>query len=322
MPALLERVRQGHAPSVARMISAVEGMHRGVEDVLPDLYAAGGRAHVVGVTGPPGAGKSTLVDKLAGELRVRQFSVGIIAVDPSSSLTGGAILGDRVRMTSAARDPQIFVRSMANRGHVGGISRATIDAVAVLDASGTQWVIIETVGVGQAEVEIMQIAHTTVVVSVPGLGDDVQALKAGLLEIADIHVVNKADRPDANRTRRELVSSLELGGMPANGWPVPVLDAVALNAVGIPELVDAIVEHAAWLRRSGQLELRELSAARTRIREIIEDLARRAVIDPADDVALEQLVREVAGRRIDPWTAAKLLAKGIAPVTFIQATTT
>src|SRR5919106_417423 len=246
---LVERALEGHVPSVGRLISRLERRGPDGDELLGRLHARGGRAHVLGITGAAGSGKSTLVSSLARELRARDRTVGIVAVDPSSSLTGGAILGDRIRMEEHALDPGIFVRSMSTRGSLGGLSRATIDAVTVLDAAGRDVVIIETVGVGQDEVDVVQAAHTVAVVSVPGMGDDIQAIKAGLLEIADLHVVNKADRPDSDRTIKELRGMLGLMGPPVEGaWEIPILPTVAHGGQGVPELVDAIDAHRAWLR--------------------------------------------------------------------------
>ena len=208
-------------PSIARLISRLESRGREGDAILQRLHAEGGEAHVIGITGAAGSGKSTLVTALARELRKRDKTVGIVAVDPSSSITGGSILGDRIRMQEHALDPGVFMRSMSTRGSLGGLSRATIDAVTVLDAAGRDVVIIETVGVGQDEVDVVQAAHTVAVVSVPGMGDDIQAIKAGLLEVADLHVVNKADRPDTDRTIAELRNMLSL--VPAGDWELPIL---------------------------------------------------------------------------------------------------
>src|SRR5215217_3746892 len=247
---LVERAIDGHVPSIARLISRLENRGGPEGDaILKRLHAEGGRAHVIGITGAAGSGKSTLVTALARELRARDKTVGIVAVDPSSSITGGSILGDRIRMQEHTLDPGVFVRSMSTRGSLGGLSRATIDAVTVLDASGRDVVIIETVGVGQDEVDVVQAAHTVAVVSVPGMGDDIQAIKAGLLEIADLHVVNKADRPDTDRTVAELRTMLGL--VPAGDWELPILPTDARDGTGIAELVDAFDAHREWLADSG-----------------------------------------------------------------------
>lgn len=284
-----------------------------MEEIIADLHARGGRARVIGVTGAAGSGKSTLVGALISELRARERTVGVVAVDPSSSLSGGAILGDRIRMQDHALDSGVFVRSMSTRGWLGGIARATVDAVSVLDAAGWDDVIVETVGVGQAEVEIVQIAQTTVVVSVPGLGDDVQAIKAGLLEVADVHVVNKADRPDANRTIAELKYMLSLGDEGSdNGWSVPVLATASLAREGISELADALDEHSAWIQCSQEAEARQRRMAAARIRAILRDAVLARLDDPAHSAAYDALLDDVVARRMDPHRAAGALIERFA----------
>jgi LAO/AO transport system kinase len=311
---LLEKGREGKVAAISQLITALESRNEVGRAVAGDVYAAGGNAHVIGVTGAPGSGKSTLVGSLAKELRSRDLKVGIIAVDPSSSLTGGAILGDRIRMQEHTLDPGIFVRSMSSRGWLGGVSRATIDAVSVLDATGWDVVVVETVGVGQAEVEIVQIAHTTVVVSVPGLGDDIQAIKAGLLEVADLHVVNKADRADANKTIAELLTMLTLAGAPPAGqWATPVLGTVGTTGQGVPELADTLAEHRAWLTDSGELARRERDAVVARIRAIAKDLVVERMQDPAHSGDFESAVDDVVARRRDPYSAAVALIDGTTP---------
>ena len=232
-------------------------------------------------------------------------------MDPSSSVTGGAILGDRIRMTEHALDPGIFVRSMSTRGTLGGLSRATVDAVTVLDASGRDVVIIETVGVGQDEVDVVQAAHTVAVVTVPGMGDDIQAIKAGLLEVADLHVVNKADRPETDRTVMELRGMLSLAGPPASeaDWTPPILCTVASDARGVPELVDALEAHRAWLRSSGELERRERRAATARLTAVAQDLLLEELGEPAAGDAFERAVEDVHRRRTDPRSAAHELIR-------------
>lgn len=302
---LLARAIAGEVTATSQLITALEGRTEVGRSVRADVHSAGGRAHIVGVTGAPGSGKSTLVGALAGELRSRGLRVGIVAVDPSSSLTGGAILGDRIRMQEHVLDPGIFVRSMSSRGWLGGVSQATVDAVAVLDAAGWDVVVVETVGVGQAEVEIVGIAHTTAVVSVPGLGDEIQAIKAGLLEVADLHVVNKEDRPDANKTIAELMGMLTLGHPPgAGGWAVPVLGTVALDRRGVPELADALRAHVAWLHESGEYVRRERRTAIARIRAIAKDMVTDRMQDPDYGEDFERVVDEVVARRLDPHAAA------------------
>jgi LAO/AO transport system kinase len=305
---LLGRAQDQHIPSTARLISALEARRPGRRDILPALHAAGGWSHVVGITGAPGTGKSTLIGALAVELRGRGTTVAVVAVDPSSPFSGGAILGDRVRMHEHALDPGVFVRSMSTRGTMGGVSRATVDAVAVLDAGRWDTLIVETIGVGQDELEIIRIAQTTVVVSVPGLGDGVQAIKAGLLEVGDVHVINKADRPDADRTVVDLLGMLRLGSLPdAGGWAPPVLSTVARNGTGVSDLADALRSHRDWLRGGGELERRERVAAAARIRAIANELLVERLHDPTVGTTFDSLVDDVAARRIDPESAAMTL---------------
>ncbi len=304
---LIDQVLAGDRRALARLISVVEHGGADARTTIGRLYGRTGRAHVVGVTGPPGAGKSTLVNELALELRRREQTVAIIAVDPTSPFTGGAILGDRIRMQPLGADPQIFVRSMASRGQLGGIARATGDVVSVLDAAGFDVVIIETVGAGQAEVEIARQAQTTVVVEVPGLGDDVQAIKAGILEIADVFVVNKADRADAAKTQRQLQTMLQLGHTHEVSWTPPILAAVATTGQGITEIVDALATHRAWLTASGRLAGRERERAEREIWQLVQQLVQERVARVVGAPAQQALLARVQAREIDPYTAAESL---------------
>lgn len=305
--ALSERVLAGHVPAVARMISRIEQRAPGVAEQTAELYPVTGRAHIVGITGAPGSGKSTLVQRIAAEQRRRKRTVGIIAVDPSSPFSGGSILGDRIRMGALAGDPGVFIRSMATRGALGGLARATADAVTILDASGKDVILIETVGVGQDEVEIVRASHTTVVVSVPGMGDDVQAIKAGVLEIADVHVVNKADREGADRVRAQLRDMLRMV-MPAavDAWNVPVHPTVAERGDGVADLCDLLDDHRAWLVESGTLEARERQIAATRVLAVVDDLVRQRLVEPRGE-DFDQIVEEVARRKLNPVRAATTL---------------
>lgn len=303
---LLERMRAGDRRALARLISVVE--HGGADAwrVLQQIYPYAGNAWTVGITGPPGAGKSTLVGALAAEWRRRNRRVGIIAVDPSSPFTGGAVLGDRIRMHALGDDADVFIRSMANRGHAGGLAQATGDVARVLDAAGFDIILIETVGAGQAEVGIAREAHTTIVIDVPGLGDDVQAIKAGLLEVADIFVVNKADRPDAANVRRHLEQMLHLAEDEAP-WQVPVLLAVATRGEHIPDIVDAVERHRAFLADSGAIVERERQQAERDVHAIMCQM----VLDHLETCVPQERRREVVERvrthRLDPYSAARSL---------------
>lgn len=306
---LTQRVLSGDIGAVARMISRAERGELAAGGDLAEVYRAGGNARIVGITGPPGAGKSTLVAALGGELRRRGLSLGIVAVDPSSPYSGGSVLGDRIRMQALWDDPGVFIRSMASRGALGGLSRATSEAVAILDAAGKDVVLIETVGVGQDEVEIAQAAHTVVVVSAPGLGDEVQALKAGVLETADIHVLNKADRPGAHRTLTELKSMLSLS--PVTGWSPPVLPTCAESGEGVADLVDALDRHHDWLVSSGTMEDRLRAMARHWLRALITTVLHERLEHPEQGSTFESAVEGLATRTTDPWTACTLLVPSV-----------
>lgn len=292
----------GDRRSVARMLSMVERGGVDARAVGGLAHARSGGAHTVGITGAPGAGKSTLTASLLSVIRSAGERVAVLAIDPSSPFTGGAILGDRIRMQDHALDDGIFIRSMATRGHLGGLALATPQAVRVLDASGFPWVLVETVGVGQVEVEIVGAADTTVVVVNPGWGDAVQANKAGLMEIADVFVINKADRPGATETRRDLESMLDLTEYGA--WRPPIVDAVATDGTGVEELWRCIGEHRAHLETTGELGERRGRRAREELTRIVaERLLERARAASAGD-RFEELLGQVAVREVDPWAAA------------------
>jgi LAO/AO transport system kinase len=270
---LLERVRAGEPASIGRLISRAEGGKSEDREALARVYKLAGRAHVIGITGVPGSGKSTLVGKLAEKLRAKGHRIGVVAVDPSSPYSGGAILGDRIRMAEMATDPGVYIRSMASRGATGGMARATLDAVDILDVAGYDTIIVETVGVGQDEVEIVRASHTTIVVSAPGLGDEIQAIKAGILEIADIHVVSKCDRPDANRTLIDLKQMLMLGlGHGHNEWVSPVIGTSSVSGAGLDELVAAIEKHRLVSIDTESGRERQLAIANFRLRKTAETL--------------------------------------------------
>ena len=302
----------GRARDIGRAMTALES-EGGCPEVLAGLYPRTGRARIVGVTGPPGAGKSTLVQRLAQALRRSGTTVGIVAVDPSSPFTGGAILGDRIRMAEIYTDPGVFIRSMATRGALGGLARATSDAVDVLDAAGFDVVLIETVGVGQDEVDVVRAADTTAVVLVPGLGDDIQAIKAGILEIADVFVVNKADREGADRAAAELAAMLDLSGERA--WRPPIVRTVAPRNEGVVEALAALESHAAYLRASGEGARRREQRARSRLLALLEERFRRVVETRAPEQdGLEEAIRAVLARREDPYAAAERLFQGLVRV--------
>ena len=307
---LVDRALKGDRLSLARLISLVENRAPGAREALELLYPRTGRAWVVGITGAPGTGKSTLVAALTQEVRRQDLSVGIVAVDPTSPFSGGAILGDRVRMQELARDPKVFVRSMASRGALGGLALATAQVVAVLDAMGKDVIFVETVGVGQDEVEIARAAYTIVLVGVPGLGDEIQAIKAGLLEIGDIYVVNKADREGADRLAGEL--SFMLSMVESDGWSRPVIKTVATEGIGVRELWEAIEQHRIYLSRSGRIETERRRRAHHEILALArEELRRRLESVGARDGYLEELAHRVACRQLDPYRAADELLNAL-----------
>jgi LAO/AO transport system kinase len=300
------RVERGDPLALARAISLVEaGRPEGIE-VLRRLYGRTGKASILGVTGPPGAGKSTLVNRLIARQREASRKVGVVAVDPSSAFSGGAILGDRIRMMEHTLDEGVFIRSMASRGQFGGLSRATRDAVDLLDAAGFDPILIETVGVGQDEIDVVRVADTVLVVLTPGQGDEVQAIKAGLLEIADIFVVNKADHAGADRLASDLEGMLALGE--TRPWKPPILRTVASDGTGLEALLAAVERHAAWLRTSGERATRRREGLRLRLHDILRGrvLERLAADAPARQALLEW-EEKVADRSVDPYTAAAAL---------------
>jgi len=296
---------------VARLISMVEDGSPQLREVMAALLPYAGHAQIVGITGSPGVGKSTATSALVTELRKADKRVGVLAIDPSSPFSGGALLGDRVRMQDHATDPGVYIRSMASRGHLGGLSWTTPQALRVLDAAGCDVVIVETVGVGQSEVEIAGLADTTLVLMAPGLGDGIQAAKAGILEVGDVYVVNKADREGAEQVRRELRSMVALGDRPAEGWKPPIVLTVATSGRGLDEVVAEIDRHRAWLEGSGELAKRRTRRAR----EEIEAIAIAALRERWESVSghedLDALAAAVASHDTDPYAAAdELLDRG------------
>jgi LAO/AO transport system kinase len=335
---LVEGVLAGRRRAIARTISLIENDGAQAQATLTALHPHTGRAHIVGVTGPPGSGKSTLVNVLALHLRKGTdehppLTVGIIAVDPTSPFSGGAILGDRIRMRDLAGDRGVFIRSMASRGNLGGLAWATADAVKVLDAAGYDLVIVETVGAGQAEVDIARTAHTTVVVEVPGLGDDIQAIKAGILEIADVFAVNKADLEGAEHAVMALRMMLDLDTARSHAvmhhgrvlevvtaqrkgtgeatetspWRPPIHQTVATRGEGIAELAEAIWAHWAYLGQTGGLAWRERERAAAELETIIQQESLRTVLDRTDRAHLEALIDQIVQREVDPYTASQSL---------------
>ncbi len=302
---LVERVLAADIGAIARMITRAESGLEECRPAMADIYRHTGRAHIVGITGVPGSGKSTLMGKLMAAVRKSDRKIAVVAIDPSSPYSGGAILGDRIRMNELSGDKGIFIRSMATRGMLGGLARSTLDAVDVLDAAGFDLVLIETVGVGQDEVDIVQAAHTTVVISAPGLGDDIQAIKAGILEIADIHVVSKCDRPDANRTIVDLKAMMTLGLTlaGASGWEVPVIATSALKAEGIDGLVDAVDRHRQALESSGEIAERKKQIAERRMLKTAEEILRDEFKKHRDG-KVSALIGQMMAHEKNPYTAA------------------
>jgi LAO/AO transport system kinase len=309
---LVARAREGDARAVGRLISLVENASPALRDVMVALMPYAGKAHVIGLTGSPGVGKSTSTSALVTAYRARDLRVGVLAVDPSSPFSGGALLGDRVRMQDHAMDTGVFIRSMASRGHLGGLSWSTPQALRVLDAAGCDVVLVETVGVGQAEVEVASLADSTVVLLAPGMGDAIQAAKAGILEIADVFVVNKADREGADATARDLRHMLSLGeARRPEDWQPPIVRTVAVRGEGVDDLVAALDKHQAWLLSSGRLDAKR----RVRAAEEIEAIAVTALRDRFGDLRSGALLDELVGRVVagetDPYSAADELIAAV-----------
>ena len=302
----------GDRGSTARLLSLIERGGEPGRQVGRLAYPLSGQAYTVGLTGAPGAGKSTLTSATIGHLRALQLEVAVLAIDPSSPFTGGAILGDRVRMQDHATDPGVFIRSMATRGHLGGLSLATPEAVRLLDAIGRHWILVETVGVGQVEVEIAGKADTTIVVVNPGWGDSVQANKAGLMEIADVFVINKADRNGVEETRRDLEQMLDLSDLPHDGWRPPIVPTVASTGDGVVAVWDAVLAHRAHAESSGQLASRRAFRSREELREIVANRLGERARQICTGERWEHLTDAVVTHAIDPWTAADEMLVGIA----------
>jgi GTPase len=306
----------GDRLALARLITRVENRAPEVPEIMRAIHERTGRAYVLGITGPPGAGKSTLVDRVTSRLRAQGLAVGVIAVDPSSPFTGGAVLGDRIRMQTHTLDPDVFIRSMATRGSLGGLARATGDVIKLMDAFGFPWIIIETVGVGQTELDIIRQVDTTVVALVPESGDSIQAMKAGLMEVADVFVVNKADRDGAHALMAELRFSVHLhytsGGGPKDiDWEVPILAAQAANDVGIDELMTQVQRHRAVLEQAGALETRRQARRRAELEALlVEEFTAQVTARVQTDPALGATIDAVTAGRLDPYSAvARILSQ-------------
>ncbi|MEV5375649.1 MULTISPECIES: methylmalonyl Co-A mutase-associated GTPase MeaB [Streptomyces] len=312
VPALVEQAREGRPRAVARLISLVEGASPHLRDVMAALAPLTGGAYVVGLTGSPGVGKSTSTSALVSAYRRMGKRVGVLAVDPSSPFSGGALLGDRVRMSDHASDPGVYIRSMATRGHLGGLAWAAPQAIRVLDAAGCDVILVETVGVGQSEVEIASQADTSVVLLAPGMGDGIQAAKAGILEIGDVYVVNKADRDGADATARELNHMLGLGEARAPGdWRPPIVKTVAARGEGTDELVEALEKHRAWMEERGVLADRRTARAAREVETIAVTALRERIADLHGDRRLTALAERIVGGSLDPYAAADELVAGL-----------
>jgi len=304
---LTDQLRSGDVRALARAISTVENRAPGWSELLKAVFPYSGKARVLGLTGPPGAGKSTLVDHLARFYRKNKHSVGIIAVDPTSPYTGGAILGDRIRMQDHFSDPGIYIRSMATRGSLGGLARTTADVATVLDASGRDLIMIETVGVGQDEVDIVRLADVTVVILVPGMGDDVQTIKAGIMEIADIFVINKSDRDGAEHVERE-IRTLQSLAMRNDGWTPPIIKTVASEGGGIEELADAISNYEAYLQKENLEFHKSVENWQERLIEMLRDAMLEKARTQFSDGSLARMASEVAEHKRDPYTLVEEIA--------------
>ena len=306
MNAAGKEILAGNTRAAARLMRDLDDEIPAAIRTLKQLYRYTGRAYILGVTGSPGAGKSTLVNRITTHLRKRGMSVGIIAIDPTSPYSGGAILGDRIRMQEHALDDGVFIKSLATRGHLGGLSRSTIDIVNVMDAMGKDIILIETVGVGQDEVEIVKVAHTNLVLVVPGLGDDIQAIKAGILEIADIFVINKADRDGADKALREIETMVSMTSFNEGEWKPPVLSAVAATDTGTVELLEAVDRHQEYIYQEGNLSRYRREKARVELVEILKTrLIEKAVSDLDAHGLLEPLLTDMAKKRKDPYSISE-----------------
>ncbi|MCD6304922.1 MAG: methylmalonyl Co-A mutase-associated GTPase MeaB [Deltaproteobacteria bacterium] len=310
MSSIAEKVVAGDIRTVARLIRDIDDGMPEVREVLKELYPHTGNAYIIGITGSPGVGKSTLVDQMVGHLRQRDKTVGVLAVDPTSPFSGGAILGDRVRMQRHSMDPGVFIRSLATRGHFGGLTQSTRSAIDVLDAMGKDYVLVETVGVGQDEVDVVRSAHTTVIVVIPGMGDDIQAIKAGILEVGDIFLINKSDREGADKTVSDLRLMIEMDQKKyeEGGWKPPILKVEAVFDKGIDEFLEAVDQHAAYLAKTeGGLDFR---GNRNKVREELREMVKARLLEEALDRLtksgeFDRAVELIVEKKIDPYTACE-----------------
>jgi LAO/AO transport system kinase len=303
---LLANAREGRIADIARLLSLVENEEPEADEIVRSTYADSGRATLVGLTGPPGAGKSTLTSALTAAYRQTGARVAVVAVDPSSPYTGGAILGDRIRMRDRFLDTGVFIRSMANRGVAGGLARATRRVVGLLDALGFDVVLVETVGIGQQDIEVARVVDTVCLLTIPGAGDDIQAIKAGVIEIADILVVNKADRPGADEAARDLSKMLSLGAA-RTSWKTPIVLTAAIEGTGIPALMDAIGKHRAWAAQSGEARRRSVDAMRLEIQALLRERVLRDLASRLDKQGLDAMAVRVVDKSLDPYAAVDAL---------------
>jgi len=306
----MEQVRAGDPRALARAISMVENRSADSSELLKNLFPQTGHAHIIGLTGAPGSGKSTLVDQLAKEYRKRNQTVGIIAVDPTSPYTGGAILGDRIRMQDLHGDPGIYIRSMATRGSLGGLARTTADVTSVLDASGRDRILIETVGVGQDEVDIVRLANVTIVILVPGMGDDVQTIKAGIMEIADIFVINKCDHPGAERVEREIRAMQSLATR-KDGWTPTIVKSVATEGTGVAELAASVADYEAYLEKENLVFKKDVENWQERLVEMLRDAMLERARASVDGSSLTRYAAEIAEHKRDPYSLVEEIVRGL-----------
>ncbi|KYO67616.1 methylmalonyl Co-A mutase-associated GTPase MeaB [Thermovenabulum gondwanense] len=306
---LYERILNKDKRAVARLITLIENQTKEAREELKYIYKNTGNAKIIGITGPPGAGKSSLVNELVKTIRKEGKTVGVIAVDPTSPFSGGAILGDRIRMNEISLDPGVYIRSMGSRGSLGGIAKAAFDAVKVLDAYGMDYIIIETVGVGQSEVDIVKLADTVVLVLVPGLGDDVQAIKAGIMEIADIFAINKADKEGADRLIIEIQMMLDIG-MKESSWRPPVLKTVALSGMGVPELFEEVKKHLEFQKNNGLLEEKRMLRIKEEFYNHLKDMVAKEILEKKSQ-KIKELLKDIEQKKLDPYSAVEIIISKI-----------